>query len=62
MSTLYEVAVIDTVEGKVVLAPTAVVARDERAAITKATLDAQKDGAEGGFDPNRIQVLVRPFV
>ncbi len=65
---LYEVAVIkkptkkEVEEGtgveEMILAPTAILARDPQGAVIAA---ATKDGGLKGFDPNRCEVLVRPF-
>lgn len=63
---LYEVAILecptanaasDGVSEKLVFGPTAVVARDRETAIA-----AVLSGAKLDADPNRLVVLVRPFV
>lgn len=65
---LYEVAIIkrptkkEIEEGTgmegLVLAPTAVVARDPNSAVIAAVT---RDGGIKDFDPNKCEVLVRPF-
>jgi hypothetical protein len=47
-----------TGEEGLVLAPTAVIARDANSAVIAAVT---KDGGVKGFDPNRCEVLVQPF-
>jgi hypothetical protein len=64
---LYEVALIqqptekeqeDGAQEKLILAPTAVIAKDEQSAGVAAVLDHK---GEITCDINRVQVLVRPF-
>lgn len=65
---LYEVAVIRKLTKKemeegtgqeaLILAPTAVLARDEQVAAIEAVT---RDGGIKGFDANRCEVLIRPF-
>jgi hypothetical protein len=65
---LYEVAIIShpskkeiedgTGEEKLLLAPTYVLAANPQAAVI---LAVTKDGGVSGFDPNKSEVIVRPF-
>lgn len=65
---LYEVAIIQkpskkeieegTGEEKLLLAPTHVLASTPQAAVIVAVT---KDGGVKGFDPNKSEVIVRPF-
>lgn len=65
---LFEVAIIrkptkkeideGTGQEGLVLAPTAVVARDANSAVIAAVT---KDGGVPGFDANKCEVIVRPF-
>lgn len=66
---LFEVAVIrkptkkeiedGTVDEAMIMAPTPVIARDLQTAIIAALT---KDGGIKGFDPNKCEVIGRPFV
>jgi hypothetical protein len=64
---LFEVAILqkptkkeaeDGISEKVILAPKAVVARDDQSAAISAVMDG---GLPADFDRSRMEVLVRPF-